>query len=294
MITLPTPLRRLPALLILWMLCLPALAGPLRLFASVPPIAELARQVGGERIEAHSLLRPGDNPVTFAPTPRQLAELSGARLFLRVGVPFERTWLKRIHALAPRLEVIDLRQGLPSAPLAGHHHGHGLGDEPHEPDPHLWTDPIAISGMAERIADTLARLDPEHAAGYHDRARQVQEAMQTLDAEIRDRLEGLQSRAFLVFHPAWGYFARRYGLEQLAIEHEGKQAGGRWLAETIDKARKAGIRLILIQPQFDQRLARQVAQAIGGDVVTIDPLAPDYAAQIRRLVALLAGQASRS
>ncbi len=281
------PLRRLLAPLILWILCLPATAQPLLVYASVPPIAEVARQVGGEHIEARSLLRPGDSPVTFSPTPRQMATLSKARLFLRVGVPFERAWLGRIQALNPGLKIVDVRRGIPLAPLAEHHHDRGGPQAGDELDPHIWTDPLSIIRIAENVRDALSAIDPEHSDDYRRRAQQVRESMQKLDAEIRDQLLVLKRRAFLVFHPAWGYFARRYELTQLAIEHEGKQAGAHWMTRVIEKARNAGIRLILIQPQFDQRLARQVAHAIGGEVATVDPLDPDYVGEIRRLVALL-------
>ncbi|RMG37050.1 MAG: ABC transporter substrate-binding protein [Gammaproteobacteria bacterium] len=275
--------------LVTWRL---AAAHTLSIAVSVPPLATLAREVGQGSVEAFSLLRPGDNPVTFAPTPRQMARLSSTDLYLLVGVPFERAWIARIRALNPRMQLVDVRRGLPLLPLVGHHHDQPVERETQTLDPHVWTDPIAVIRMAENIRDALTRLDPQHTDDYSAGARKVRRAMLALDGEIRERLRGLETRAFLVFHPAWGYFARRYGLTQLAIEHEGKQAGAHWMTEVIEKARKAGIRLILIQPQFDQRLARQVARAIGGEVATVDPLDPDYAKQIARLATLLTTGAS--
>ncbi|HHI77003.1 MAG TPA: ABC transporter substrate-binding protein [Gammaproteobacteria bacterium] len=264
-------------LLLLSLICLPAAGASLVVYASVPPVAEIARQVGGDHVEAHSLLRPGDNPVTFAPTPREMAALTRGRLYLAVGVPFERSWLPRIQAMNPRLEVVRLG---PPAQAHDHHH-EGL-------DPHRWNDPLAVIAMAGRIRDALARLDPAHAADYAAGQRRVAERMQALDRDIRQRLADLRQRHFLVYHPAWGHFARRYGLRQLAIQHEGKESSARWLAQLIEQARREGIRLVLVQPQFDRRLAHQVAHAIGARVETLDPLAPDYAAQLRRLAELLA------
>jgi zinc transport system substrate-binding protein len=87
----------------------------------------------------------------------------------------------------------------------------------------------------------------------------------------------------MVFHPAWGYFADNYGLTQVAIEHEGKQPGARGLAALIDQAKQANIKVVFVQPQFDKRQARQVAQAIGGAVVAVDPLAADYVDNLRRV-----------
>lgn len=264
-------------------------AAPLPVYASVPPITALAEAVGGPRVDAHSLLRPGENPVTFSPTPRQLARLADSRLFITVGLPFEKVWLPRIRQLSKGLQVLDLRTGLHLLPLPEHRHAAG---DPHtgdEPDPHVWTDPVALIHMSETLRDALIRLDPEHAEEYRQRQATLAARLQGLDRALRTRLAPLKNRDFLVFHPAWGYFARRYGLHQLAIEHEGKQGGARWMAELIERARSGDIRVIVVQPQFDQRLARQIAQAIGGRVVSVDPLAPDIENSLQRLARVLAG-----
>ncbi len=87
----------------------------------------------------------------------------------------------------------------------------------------------------------------------------------------------------MVFHPAWGYFADQYGLIQVPIEHEGKSPGARALAATIDQAKQENIKVVFVQPQFDKRQARQVAQAIGGVAVAVDPLAADDVDNLRRV-----------
>ena len=110
-----------------------------------------------------------------------------------------------------------------------------------------------------------------------------------LDAELSAALSGLDSRNFLVYHPAWGYFADRYGLTQVAIEREGKEPGARALTALIEQARREGVRLILVQPQMNPKAAEQVARAIGGRVAVADPLAADYVEGLRQLARLLAG-----
>ena len=283
-------MSRLLALVLLSIIALDVTAGDrLRVQASVPPIAALAEAVGGSRVEVHSLLRPGDNPVTFAPTPRQLARLADSRLFVAIGVPFEKIWLPRIRQLNSKLQVLDLRAGLDDALLPAHRHA---GEDPHShdaPDPHLWTNPIALIHMSRTLRDALIRLDPDHADGYRQRQAALASRLQALDHALKTQLEPIKNRDFLVFHPAWGYFARRYGLHQIAIEHEGKQGGARWMAELIERARKGGIQVIVVQPQFDRRLAQQIAQAIDGHVVSIDPLAHDIENSLRRLARVIAG-----
>jgi zinc transport system substrate-binding protein len=275
-------------------ICARAAAAPLSVYASVPPVAAIAAEVGGPHVQARSLLRPGDSPVTFSPTPLQLAHLAGSRLYLSVGVPFEHAWLPRIRAAAPGLTVVDVRDGLALAPLPEHRHhehdadaqqGHG------EMDPHVWNDPLAVLHMSETIRDALIRADPAHADAYRRRQAALAAQLKGLDRELRTTLAAYRGRSFLVFHPAWGYFARRYGLQQLAIEHQGKQSGARWMKDLIDQARREDIRVILVQPQFDQRMAAQIAQAIGGRVAVVDPLSPDYRDSLRHLARIIAGGA---
>ncbi len=255
--------------------------------ASVPPIAALAAEVGGAHVQTFSLLRPGDNPVTFAPTPRQLLALADSDLYLRAGLPFERTWMTRLRQVNSRMRVVDVREGVAATPL---HHAHGAHVQ--RPDPHLWSDPLAAIHIADNIRRVLSELDPAHADDYRRGFEATQRRLQRLDRWIRARLRQRHADSFLVYHPAWGYFARRYGLNQLAIEHEGKQGGARWLTGLIERARRKGIRVVLIQPQFDHRQAEQIARAIGARLVTIDPLAADQQSELRRLVEALTETAS--
>jgi zinc transport system substrate-binding protein len=282
--------KRLFALLLLLLICARAAAAPLTIYASVPPVAAIAAAVGGTYIQVHSLLRPGDNPVTFSPTPLQLAHLADSRLFLSVGVPFEHAWLPRIRAAAPALRVLDVRSGLALEPLPEHHHpGADAHSDEEEADPHVWNDPLAVVHMSKTIRDALIQADPTHAEAYRRQQAALADRLRALDTELRTTLAPYRGRSFLVFHPAWGYFARRYELQQLAIEHQGKQSGARWMKELIDRARREDIHVIVVQPQFDQRMAGQIAQAISGRVASVDPLSADYQDSLRRLARIIAG-----
>jgi zinc transport system substrate-binding protein len=158
----------------------------------------------------------------------------------------------------------------------GHHHGH-------EQDPHVWVSPPLARHMVGRIRDKLTELAPEHAADFARNHDAFVAELDALDAELHERLDPLPNRKFMVFHPAWGYFADSYGLIQVPIEHEGKEPGARALAALIDQAKREKINVVFVQPQFDKRSAKQVAQAIGGVVVPVDPLAPDYIDNLRQV-----------
>jgi zinc transport system substrate-binding protein len=240
------------------------------------------------------MVQPDQSPHTYEPTPRQVAELAQADLYLSVGVSFEDVWMPRIRAANPRLRVLDLREGLPLLALADHHHderdhGHDHGHHGDAPDPHVWTSPPIVKAMSVRIRDALTELDPDGRETYTANQAALAADLDALDAELQALLKDLTSRRFMVHHPAWGYFAHTYDLTQVAIEREGKEPGARALTALIEQAKREGVRLILVQPQMNPKSAEQVARAIGGEVAVVDPLAPDYAETLRRLARLISG-----
>jgi zinc transport system substrate-binding protein len=271
-----------------------ACASPLRIVVSVLPLKTFVERVGGDRVHVDVMVPPGRSPATYDPSPRQVASLADADLYVRVGAPFENAWMRRFQSASPTLAVLDVRDGMTLRPMAAHHHArHGEDAEPAEHahpggsgaamDSHIWTSPRLVRTISRSIAERLADLDPNHADDYAANQRTFDAELVALDAWLTERLADLDDRRFLVFHPAWGYFAADYALEQVPIEHEGKPPGARRLAALIDQAQNAGIRVVFVQPQFDHRAAEQLARAIGGKVVAIDPLSADYIANLRRV-----------
>jgi zinc transport system substrate-binding protein len=272
---------------------------------SVPPAAWLVERVGGERVAVTALLPPGRSPHAWEPSPRELAALGRARLVVVVGhttLPFE----ERLLAAARRggePSVVAMTEGIALLPGAdGDHHdgadegaGHGVdvGGYPGPPiesdtDPHVWLDPEVMAATAERVAAALAAIDPEHAAEYRDRRDRLRAEIDALDREIRATLAGVTERRFLAYHPAWGYFAARYGLVQEAVESEGKEPGPRRLVERMESARARGARVVFVQRAVSGRGARVLAEEIGAEVVVLDPLASDWPDNLRRVAAAMA------
>jgi len=284
-------MSRLPALVLSALLLLP-LSGqatePLLVFTSVVPLKTFVERVGGEHVEVQAMVQPGRSPATYDPTPRQVAALARADLYVRVGVPFEAAWMKRIRSANSGMPVLDAREGIDLRRHDGGDDGHGH----EELDPHVWTSPPLVKVMAANIRDALIRLDPVHRADYDAGYRTFAAELDALDRAIRGLLADVPRRRFLVYHPAWGYFADTYGLTQVAIEREGKEPGARALAALIDQARREGVGVIFVQPQFNRRSAEQVARTIGGRVEAIDPLAANYEDNLRRVARTIA-EASR-
>ena len=289
------------------------LAEPLRVFASVVPIQTFVERIGGQHVDARVMVRPGFSPHTYDPTPQQISALAGAVLYVRTGVPFEKAWMARIRSANPAMQVLDVRDGIDLRELEahshdepdhdtghheepGHDHAHGTHarhdhddahaaehEDGHEQDPHVWVSPRLARHMVGRIRDKLAELDPAHAADFARNHDAFVAELDALDRDLRALLDPLPNRRFMVFHPAWGYFADTYGLTQVPIEREGKEPGARALVALIDQAKEDKVKVVFVQPQFDKRRARQVAQAIGGAAIAVDPLAADYVDNLRRV-----------
>jgi len=163
------------------------------------------------------------------------------------------------------------------------HHDHNHG----EWDPHVWLSPVLLGAQAHVVAHALAELDPDHAAEYEANAEAVEIEALELDGELAETLAPLEGTRFYVFHPAFGYFAKAYGLKQISIETGGREPSAKQLTELISQAREDDVRLILVQPQFQQRGASRIARAIGASLEEVDPLAPDAFATMRRLAEVL-------
>lgn len=251
-------------------------AVPLRVVVSIPPQKWLVEQVTGPGAAVTVLADAGQSPENFSPTPRQVAGLQNADAYFSAGVAFELGLLPRLRAMPGAPRIAGRRP-------VSERHGTGGDDE----DPHAWLDPREAAAFADTVCRVLTGLRPDEAAGFARGRDRLKAQLADLDRELAARLAGCAGREFFVFHPAYGHFAARYALRQVAVEDHGHEPGARHLAETIDRARAAGARAILVQPQFPRRSADAFAQAVGARVVVIDPLAPDYAEGLRRLASAL-------
>jgi zinc transport system substrate-binding protein len=274
-------------------------AARLKVFASVLPVQTFVEAVGGERVDTEVMVLPGQSPATYDPSPKQVAALAEADLYVRVGVPFEAAWMRRIEAANPRMTILDLRDGLPLRKQEAHDHGdnpdlhdghdhdHASAHQADEMDPHIWTSPLLVRQMAVAIRDALSALDPEGATTYARNQERFDAELLALHERLTQRLSGLEYRSFMVYHPAWGYFADTYALEQIPIERAGKEPGPRRLSALIEQAKLTDTHTIIVQPEFDQRTARQLARNINGRVAPATPLAADYADNLERFAQLL-------
>ena len=271
----------------------PASAGErLSVFVSILPQKFFVQQIGGDRVDVAVLVEPGASPHTYEPKPRQMAALTGARLYFAVGVGFEQAWLRRIAAANPQMAIVHTDHNIRKIPMAAHHH-HDDHDDDHSHhhdkhhhdhvgyDPHIWLSPPLVMQQARTILMALQEADPSHNRLYEENYKRFLDRVYQLDAELRAMFAGKKGLQFMVFHPAWGYFAEAYNLRQVPVEVMGKEPKPRELQALIQHARNAGIRVVFVQPQFSMRSAETVAREINGQVVFADPLAEDWFANLK-------------
>ncbi len=266
---------------------------PLTVFVTIPPQAYFASRVGGDLVRVHTLVGVGQSPHTFEPTPRQVAELSGAQVYFTIGMPFEEPLVAKLRGASVR--VVPTHAGIAVRTLTAdeasgsHEHDHAEGeahDHSHEagqPDPHTWLDPRLAARQAQAMCAALCALKPDSAAAFEANLKALTNDLDALHERIATLLAPLKGREFYVFHPAYGYFADAYGLQQVAVERDGKEPGPRELAALIERARAAGTRIVFYQPQYSKATAETLARELHGTAVPLDPYAGDYLRDLEAL-----------
>jgi zinc transport system substrate-binding protein len=263
-----------------------ARARPLRAFVSILPQKFFVEKIGGDLVDVAVMVEPGASPHTYEPKPKQMVALAKTSVYFAIGVPFETVWLKKIAATNPTMLVVHTEAGIPKIPMKAYHHEGAPGEQGHSAikDPHVWLSPPLVMILAGNILEALLHLDPAHGAVYEKNHTSFIKELVGLDEEIRAAFKGKgKNLEFMVFHPSWGYFARAYGLEQVPIEIEGKEPKPAELQYLIKYARDQGIKVVFVQPQFSWLAAQAIAKSIDGQIVFVDPLAADWAANLRQV-----------
>jgi len=264
----------------------PEPAGPLNVTVSILPQKYFVERIGGEYVSVNVMVEPGASPATYEPKPEQLTALSKAAAYFSIGVPFEKAWLDKIAAASDEMLMVDTAAGIERVPINAHYKVE-LGGRPESDaegrDPHIWLSPELVKVQARNIYEALAQLDPNNKAEYKANLDSFIADIDDLMANIEETLAGVPNRKFMVFHPAWGYFGDDFELEMIPIEVGGQEPSAAELADLVTAAQSENIEVIFAQPEFSTRDAETIANEIGGEVLLISPLAPDWLDNLRRV-----------
>ncbi|MBW2250639.1 MAG: zinc ABC transporter substrate-binding protein [Deltaproteobacteria bacterium] len=259
-------------------------------YVSIVPQKYFVEKIGGALIDASVMVKPGASPATYEPKPRQMVDLSKTMIYFAIGVPFEKVWLKKITAANPKMRIVNIQEGIIKIPMETHRKH----EEEHQKrtynhvvkDPHIWLSPTLVKIQARNILNALVVMDQANQSVYEAGYKQFIIEVENLDADLKRIFAGKRkTMEFIVFHPSWGYFAGEYGLKQIPVEIEGKGPKPADLQRLIKQAKKLGVKVIFVQPQFSAASASVIAQAIGGQIAFADPLALNWSDNLRQVAA---------
>lgn len=251
------------------------------IFVTITPMQSIIEEITAGDFDIEVIVPKGASPETFEPTPKQVTSFSDAELIFSTGlIDFEQSLVQRISGDA---EVINLSNGIEliagSCSHGNHQHKHGV-------DPHIWTSPRALRTMVTNAHKAIMAHYPD-SVKYTEATGRLLERINRLDNYCATRIKAEGVEAMMIYHPAYTYYARDYGIEQIAIEHDGKEPSLRQTTALIEKAKEHGVKAILRQPQYSEDKVRAIANDAGAEIITTDPLAEDILGEIERVTEII-------
>ena len=260
------------------------------LTVSISPQKYFVQKIVKDKFDINVMVKPGASPHTYEPKSSQMKSLSNSKIYFYTGVSFENAWLDKFKLSAKNTIFVDTAVGIEKLAMEEHSHEGEEHDEhkdeakhDHENealDPHIWLDPILVKIQAKNIYDAIVKIDSQNSDFYKTNYEEFLKELDLINNELETILKPYENRAFMVFHPSWGYFAKRYNLEQISVEVEGKEPKPNELVELIKDAKIHDIKIVFVSPQFSQKTAKTISSSINAKVVSIDALDENWASSI--------------
>lgn len=258
-----------------------------QLTVSILPQKYFVEKIVKDKFEVNVMVNPGSSPHTYEPKSSQMKALATSKAYFYTGVSFEQVWLDKFKQNSKNTLFIDMAKDIEKIEIAKHEHEDEHKNEKQEKhedekhdhsglDPHVWLDPILVKVQAKNIYEAMLVIDSLNADFYKTNYEEFLKELDILDENIKTILKPYAQKAFMVFHPSWGYFAKRYALEEISIEVEGKEPKPNELIELINEAKKHDVKIVFISPQFSQKSAKTISKNIGANVISIDSLAENW------------------
>ncbi len=257
-----------------------AYAAPLPVLVSVPPQKYFVDRVGGDRVAVTVLVAQNRDPHSYEPTASQMAHAHTARLYFAVGVPFERQWLPRIQALAPKMTVVRHSRGKSAGTQPGgkpeQHDAHAGHD--HSDDPHIWVSPAMVRLMVQEIRDALCVADPAGADSYRKNSDAFVAEVDALNTRVADLFKPIpeEKRVFLSLHEGWAYYASNFGLHELTVELDGKEPGPKSMAAIIKKAKERKVNTVVVDSSTSKATAASLRENLKARLVRANALEENW------------------
>lgn len=262
---------------------LPVIAGmgeipksPIQIVVTIPVLKDFVEQVGGSHVQVLSLLSGLESEHTYSPKPSDIIAVRKAQLLVEVGVGLE-VWVSTLvrNAGSASLQVITTSKGIALIRDQGRDDVHQTAeDNAHDGNPHIWLDPENAKIMMRHITEALIKVDPPHAPEYRDNQAAYLRLLDQLQKDLAERLKTVADRRIIVYHPAWPYFARRFGFRIIdeIVSQAGAEPSAHHLQALINRIRKDRIRVIVSEPQMNRKVPDVLARETGARIVVLSPL----------------------
>ena len=250
---------------------------------NILPQKYFVEKIVKDKFDINVMVKPGVSPHNFEPKPSQMKSLVASKAFFLIGDSSEKAWMDKFKQNAKNTLFVDTTKGIEKIQMQEHnHHDEANVDAKHDEhdhsgfDPHVWLDPLLVKIQAKNIYEAMVEIDSQNGDFYKTNYEEFIKELDTLDENIKTILSPYKDKAFMVFHPSWGYFAKRYDLEQISIEIEGKEPKPNELVELIEEAKKYDIKIVFVAPQFSQKSAKTISKNINANVIAIDPISGNW------------------
>jgi len=276
---------------------------------SILPQKTFVKAIGGDKVNVALMVKPGNSPHSYEPKPSQMRDIAKADIYFAIGVEFEGVWIPKFANQNKKMKIVSIAKGIEKIDMIPHshgeedhhhgdkghtHHHHGHHDHDHDHshgDPHIWTTPSNVKTIAKNIYKYLIRIDKANKEYYKSNYNKFLEKIKNTDKQIKKILVDVDTGTkFMVFHPAWGYFAKDYGLTQIAIEAGGKNPKPKQVMHLIHEAKEEGVKAVFTAPEFSEKVAKQIAKEVGVPVVKISPLNPKWSQNLINLAKAIANK----
>ncbi|NPA55171.1 MAG: zinc ABC transporter solute-binding protein [Epsilonproteobacteria bacterium] len=237
---------------------------------SILPQKFVIDRISSHKATVNVMLPKGANPVMYSPSIAQLKSLKNTLVYFRINVPFEKAYIDKFKAINPSMQIVNFAKYIDM-----------------DANPHIWLDPILLISQAKVVYETLSHIDEANAQLYHQNFLKFKQDMIDFDNMIRHTK--FKYTKFLIFHPNLYYFAKRYHLQEIAIEKDAKESSFKYLLEIINTAKQNNIKIIFASAEFNPKSARFIAQKVGARVYIFSALKYNILDTLSQVVKILHG-----
>lgn len=281
---------------------------------SILPQKTFLEAIGGDKVNVALMVKPGNSPHSYEPKPSQMKDISKADIYFSIGIEFEHVWLPKFANQNKKMKIVNSAKGIEKIDMIAHshdhdykhkedkheHHDHDHGAHDHhhghdhdhgKKDPHVWTSPSNVKIIANNFYKYLVRIDKKNKNYYKSNLDKFIKKINQTDKKIKQiLLDTPTGTKFMIFHPAWGYFAKDYGLKQVAIEAGGKNPKPKQVMNLIQEAKEENVKAIFTAPEFSEKTAKQIAKEVGVPVIKISPLNPKWSQNLIKFAKAVANK----